>query len=199
MEHYKILASLFDYPGNNNLQEIIPHIKKIILEKYPASLDKIDDFEIFANKYSPDSQNEYYIRTFDVQALCYLDIGYVLFGEDYKRGEFLVNMRNEHIKAGNNCGCELADHLPNILRLLHKIEDKKFAQELAYSIVIPSLKLIINNFKDESNYYKSALELLLNIMENDFCNLPYKQFRIMDNDKTDFLNRIDCMSCSPGH
>ena len=69
-------------------------------------------------------QQEYYISTFDVQAICFLDIGYVLFGEDYKRGIFLVNIKKEQIKAGNDCGSELPDHLPNILTLLPKMQGR---------------------------------------------------------------------------
>ena len=45
---------------------------------------------------------EIYTRTFDVQAITTLDVGYVLFGDDYKRGELLVNLNNEHTKAGND-------------------------------------------------------------------------------------------------
>ena len=45
------------------------------------------------------------------QVLATLDIGYVLFGDDYKRGELLANLNQEHRKANNDCGTELADHL----------------------------------------------------------------------------------------
>ena len=65
---------------------------------------------------------ELYLRTFDVQAITTLDIGYVLFGEDYKRGALLAGLSAEHKKVSNDCGIELADHLPNVLRLLPKME-----------------------------------------------------------------------------
>ncbi len=38
-------------------------------------------------------------RTFDVQAITSLDIGYTLFGEDYKRGALLANLSAEHTQA----------------------------------------------------------------------------------------------------
>ncbi|MDL1878882.1 tetratricopeptide repeat protein [Cytophagia bacterium CHB2] len=63
-------------------------------------------------------QEEVYARTFHIQAICYLDLGFVLFGEDYKRGEFLVNMKREQALAGNHCGDELPDNLANVLNLL---------------------------------------------------------------------------------
>ena len=196
MNHYTLLAELFTYPEQENLVGAIPLVKKIVNEKYELYNDKIARFSTFVNTHSIDEQREYYIRTFDVQALCYLDIGYILFGEDYKRGAFLVNLRNEHINAGNECGCELADHLPNMLKLLPKIKDRAFAEELAYSIMIPALKEILKNFKDESNVYKTTLELLLCIMESDFKNLNYKQFKVLNNDKTNFLESINCSGCN---
>jgi hypothetical protein len=45
-------------------------------------------------------------------------LGYVLFAEDYKRGDFLVKVKNEQRKVNNDCGEELADNLPNILTLM---------------------------------------------------------------------------------
>jgi nitrate reductase assembly molybdenum cofactor insertion protein NarJ len=196
MQHYTLLSELFSYPEQENLPVTVPLIKQIVKEKYPECNDKIESFLSFVRSSTLDEQREYYIRTFDVQALCYLDLGYVFFGEDYKRGEFLVNLRNEHIIAGNDCGCELADHLPNMLKLLPKIKDKAFADELAYSIMIPALKEILKNFKDEINVYKSALELLLYIMEHDFNNLGYEQYKVLNKDKTNFLDQINCDGCN---
>ena len=67
---------------------------------------------------------ELHTRTFDVQSLTTLDIGYVLFGDDYKRGALLSNLNQEHSRAENDCRGELADHLPNLLRLIPKLKDQ---------------------------------------------------------------------------
>ena len=191
MNHYSTLASLFSYP-EKKLAKTVAEIRTIILERYPENQENINTFLSFIEETPIEKQSEYFIRTFDVQALCYLDIGYILFGEDYKRGEFLVNMRNEHNKANNDCGSELADHLPNMLKLLPKIADRNFAKELAYCIMIPALKEMLKNFKDDNNVYRKNLTTLLNIMEVDFKDLNYKQFKINNKDKTNFLNNINC-------
>lgn len=180
MQHYTLLSELFSYPEQENLPVTVPVIRQMVKEKYPECNDKIERFLSFVRASTLDEQREYYLRTFDVQALCYLDLGYVLFGEDCKRGEFLVNLRGEHIKAGNDCGCELADHLPNMLRLLPKIKDRAFADELAFSIMIPALQKMLINFKDEANVYKCALELVMYIMKQDFNNLGYKQYKVQN-------------------
>ncbi len=195
MEHYSTYASLLCYP-TSELKEAVKKNEAIILKDYPENKGNINAFQSFVEDLPLDKQREYYIRTFDVQALCYLDIGYILFGEDYKRGEFLVNMQKEHKKAENNCGSELADHLPNMLNLLPKIKDVEFAKELAYSIMIPALKEMLKRFKDEDNVYRKILSILLNLMEKDFKGLDYKQFKINNNDKTNFLKNINCKNKS---
>jgi hypothetical protein len=89
---------------------------------------------------------ELFMRTFEVQSVTTLDIGYVLFGDDYKRGKLLVHLNQEHRKAENDCYHELADHLPNILRLLPKMDDTALRQELVEKIVVPALNKIIGEF-----------------------------------------------------
>jgi nitrate reductase assembly molybdenum cofactor insertion protein NarJ len=57
--------------------------------------------------YTEDEYEELYTKTFDVQPICYLDLGYVIFGEDYKRGAFLLHMQEEQQKVNNDCGTDL--------------------------------------------------------------------------------------------
>jgi len=124
-----------------------------------------------------------------VNALCYLDIGYILFGEDYKRGEFLVKLSQEHKTAGNDCGSELADHLPNILRLFEKAEDKKFVEELAYCLVIPALREMLSGFKNDTNVYRNILQLVLTVLETDFRDCNLQQFHITKLGKSCFTGK----------
>jgi nitrate reductase assembly molybdenum cofactor insertion protein NarJ len=114
-------------------------------------------------------KQEYYLKTFDVQAVCYLEVGYVLFGEDYKRAQLLVNLQSEHKKAGVDCGSELGDHLPNVLTLLSKATDPDFAEELGFIITSPAVRFMITKFKNiDTNYYENLLEVLLEFLKRDF-------------------------------
>ncbi|MCF8371698.1 MAG: hypothetical protein K9H64_08740 [Bacteroidales bacterium] len=190
MNHYQLLADLLRYPDNDlaaQVKELSPFLKGNYMECHKNILA----FEVYINIHNLTKQQENYIRTFDVNALCYLDIGYILFGEDYKRGEFLVKLSNEHKIAGNDCGSELADHLPNLLTLLSKTPDKKMAEELAYCLIIPAIKDMIANFKDESNVYKDALRIILTVLEKDFKGIGLEQFNITRKNK-------DCFSMKGG-
>jgi len=92
----------------------------------------------------------------------------VLFGDDYKRGELLANLNQEHHKASNDCGTELADYLPNILRLMSLLRDEELVRDLAYAIIAPALLEMIGEFdisriqkKNESykKHYKTLIEM----------------------------------------
>jgi len=188
MYNYSIFGELFRYPDSSTNSKLLD-LQRFISVNYPEGLAIISSFLEYQSSKNLDEQREYYIKTFDVQASCYLDIGYILFGEDYKRGEFLVNLSKEHNKAENDCGAELADHLPNLLNLIDKTDDKKFAEELAYCLMIPAIKEMLKTFVDKGNIYKNTLELLLIVLEKDFAALEYEQFKITPNTKNCFTRK----------
>ena len=156
LSHYTLLADLFDYPRSNYPQKVEqvllyfqkndPHIYKI-LEPFVKQILGMELKEI----------EELYTRTFDVQAATTLDVGYILFGEDYKRGEILSHLNREHRLAQNECGQELADHLPNILRLLPRLKDRELLQELVSEILAPALQKMISEFDPERLSVKEKL------------------------------------------
>lgn len=94
------------------------------------------------------AREEMFLKTFEVQALCHLELGYVLFGEDYKRGLFLANMKEEQQRAGLEGGIELADHLANVLRLLPRLDDEELVRDLAEQAVIPALRSMLEGFDE---------------------------------------------------
>ena len=103
-----------------------------------------------------------------MQAICHLDIGYVLFGEDYKRGRLLVEMQREQKEAGIICTPELPDHLPYVLQLLAVHEDKERACEMAHVLVLPALEKMLQNFKKDGNVYRHVLTAAAHLLEKDY-------------------------------
>lgn len=182
LNHYSILAHMFRYPSEKMKDKIVPW-EKIIYGYDPELILKLEPFISHITDKTVSLQQEYFISTFDVQPLCTLDIGYVLFGEDYRRGDFLVNMKKEHIKAGNDCGSELPDHLTNILSLIPLISDAVLVEELIYSLMIPALHEMIFRFKNGDNLYKGLLEILVTIMESDYPVSRFEKFSFRREEK----------------
>ncbi|MDP2722709.1 MAG: hypothetical protein Q8O72_08130 [Bacteroidales bacterium] len=176
LSHYKIVANMFSYPNEQAGEysnEFLDMILVELPERYPALQQQISEH----NQLSIREQQEYYLKTFDVQAICYLDIGYVLFGEDYKRAQLLVNLQSEHKKTGIDCGSELGDHLPNVLTLLSKTTDPDFADELGFIITMPAIRFMLTRFKNiTTHYYKEILEVLLVFLQRDFNGKGLMEF-----------------------
>ena len=152
--HYSHVAELFDFPG----PELAPRGRALLdflRENYPDAALEVEQFLDAIPERTLDLQ-ELHTRTFDVQSLTTLDIGYVLFGDDYKRGALLSNLNQEHSRAQNDCRGELADHLPNLLRLIPKLKDQDLLDELVREILVPALTLMIREFDPERIVKKNA-------------------------------------------
>ena len=196
LEHYKLFAEVFKYPTSQTVAKIA-EIKALLDDRYPAAGQEFERFSDFIENSSDNEIEEIFGKTFHIQAICFLDLGYVIFGEDYKRGEFLVKMKKEQKDNNNDCGIELADNLPNVLNLLAIHKDEKFINELMVMIMIPALEKMLSEFDDRKtqirekvmnkktkviimagikngNIYKNALSGLLMVFKKDFENIKYE-------------------------
>lgn len=193
-DHYLLFAELLRYP-----EARYPELAKATLEnvrlQYPELVSGLEPFVNWMNSHNEDERAELYTKTFDVQPICYLDLGYVIFGEDYKRGAFLLHMQQEQQKAGNDCGTDLPDNISNMLVLYTKTDDQALKDELAVKILIPGLEKMIAEFNQArvdlkikvlkklhraiiqeelniGNVYRNVFETLLAIIREDFKDVP---------------------------
>lgn len=196
LNHYDLLARLFAYPGASFLKDV-QQVVTFLKERYPSAARDAEYFYERLPQNDPNSMQELFTRSFDVQAVTTLDVGYVLFGEDYKRGEILANLNREHASAHNDCGVELADHLPNLLRLIAKSGDAELIHDLAGEILAPALQKMIHEFDperlDEKNVlHKKRYSTLIEISEGNGAIYGYalkalfsvlkRDFQIKDNE-----------------
>ena len=178
LDHYKVLADMFRYP-DEHMAKYSSEFMLMILQELPGKAGEMQQLTDEHLQLSIREQQEYYLKTFDVQAVCYLDIGYVLFGEDYKRAQLLVNLQSEHKKAEVDCGSELGDHLPNVLTLLSKVTEQDFAEELGFIITSPAVRFMLTKFKKiNNNYYKDLLGVLQEFLQRDFKGEGLKEYTV---------------------
>jgi len=135
-----LLSSLMAYPGNDYPEKIAHAIAQA--RAFPPIQEILKTFSAWCETQTRAELEENYTATFEIQGRYCLDIGFVLFGEDYKRGEFLVNMQRICREHNVDVGSELPDHLPTVLRLLHKL-DASERKELTAKIVLPALQKIM--------------------------------------------------------
>jgi len=163
--HYHAIADLFVYPDLEYPQKVRKAID-LLNGNYPQAVAELEQFMILLPEQELRTMQELFTRTFDVQSATTLDLGYVLFGDDYKRGELLANLNREHREANNDCHNELADHLPNLLRLMAKLKSEELIDELVEEIIAPALLSMISEFvpermKKKNEAYKKHFKTLI--------------------------------------
>lgn len=189
-QHYNILANIFRYPQNGYI-EAVNECAEMLRISYPEAFEIYKEFLAKVNEKTLFEVEDLFSQTFHIQAVCYLDIGYVLFAEDFKRGDFLVEMKREQRDANNECGEELADNLPNVLSLLPLLTDDNLIEEMGVRVMIPALNKMLKEFDasrmalktklrkkkqkvilqeniKHQNLYRYAIEATLKVFEKDF-------------------------------
>jgi nitrate reductase molybdenum cofactor assembly chaperone len=163
---YELLAPLFEYPSTGFPDRVLD-IRDYLDARYADAAAELGRFIEFLPANDLEAMQELFTRSFDVQAATTLDIGYVLFGDDYKRGILLANLNREHRAANIDTGTELGDYIPNLLRLMAVIEDEEVLHDLAYAILGPALLEMIGEFSTEriekrnekyEKHYKTLIE-----------------------------------------
>ena len=155
LRHYEQLAALFEYPQRDYPAQV-RRACQLLDGRYPTAAARLASFANAlpsdGETFSPAALNEVqeiFTRSFDVQPITTLSVGYVMFGDDYKRGELLVNLNRETREAGVSCGSELPDHLPNVLRLIARWQDPELVVEFVEEILHPALQRMIAEFGTE--------------------------------------------------
>jgi nitrate reductase delta subunit len=109
-------------------------------------------------------REELYARTFDLNPACALEIGYHLFGENYKRGVFLANLRETEEPFDLGQRHQLPDYLPVLLRLLTRLDDQELRTALIAECLVPGLERMLKAIAEGENPYRhllAAVETLL--------------------------------------
>lgn len=152
LTHYQSLAALFDYPEVDYPAQV-QKAYALLADRYPQAAAELQTFveavasggQLYTEE-ALDEIQEIFTRSFDVQAITTLGVGYVMFGDDYKRGELFVNLSREYADIGIDCGTELADHLPTVLRLIARWQDEDLVVELVEELLHPALHRMIAEF-----------------------------------------------------
>jgi len=152
-KQYDYFSRLFSFP-RQGFSDYTIEVLEYLKEHYPNMAIEFEPFVEYTKNTSMLEQEELYTRSFEVQAITTLEVGYLLFGEDYKRGALLVNLNRELREYGIELDGELSDHLPYVLRLLSKITNNEYRDELVKKIIAPAMKLIIDEFGDKKMGYK---------------------------------------------
>jgi len=163
---WELYASLVEYPA----VWVVPDIHSLAqqLRRLDPSTPAIERLESFANSVeslSVTELQELYTQTFDLSPICSPHVGYHIFGESYKRGALMAQLREEYQNMGLPAGSEIPDHLAYLLKYgseLAGLEPRaEIYEELLNLILYPGLNKMADTFADTTNPYKYLVESLL--------------------------------------
>lgn len=158
------VADLLEYPTLSWFDSY-ELCKDLILTSDDSAADHFSNFCLEIRPLSLLELQELYTRTFDLSPVCALEIGYHLFGEDYKRGEFLARLREDQNEYQLGQERQLPDFLPVLLRLLRQFEDSEERAALIGYCLIPGLSRMIDAFDKKENPYGNLIRFLSDFLK----------------------------------
>ncbi len=171
---YQHFANLLDYPGPDlDLVDQARECVNALTPEYADEAAQLALFLAFAERTPQGQLEEIYTATFDLNPACYIFVGYLMFGESFKRGKFLVGLQERYKERGFSAGDELADHLAVILRFVSTLDPEEvLVQELVEDCLLPVLQRMNANFKHDNenpNPYAQVLRAALSVLEQTHC------------------------------
>ena len=164
------LGTLLWYPD----AEFTAHLNVCVQLAETAPPEVRSGLMAFAESLRPlaaEEREELYARTFDINPVAALEIGWHLFGEEYHRGALLVRLRQELRRHGIEEVCELPDHPSHVLCLLGRMTPVE-AAAFARACVIPALEKMLAGFAGKENPYECLLRSVAALLAERFPQLP---------------------------
>jgi len=163
---YHALADLLEYP-DCDWDDKLDLCRRVLANEKTGLSKTFDSFYQHIGTLSLSQVQERYTQTFDLSPVCTLDVGYHLFGESYKRGLFLANLRQTEAPYDLNCEHQLPDYLPVLLRLLDKLGDRDLRSSLISDCLIPAIEKMRDALSKSESVYESPLAIIAELLNEE--------------------------------
>jgi nitrate reductase delta subunit len=123
------------------------------LARLPGDAPEVVEFFDEIERVDPEGMEELYTRTFDLNPVATLEIGWHLWGEQYERGRFLADLREQQEHLGVVASSELPDHLTVMLEMLDRMEERCALVDK----IAPALEKIAAPLNEQGNPYRHVI------------------------------------------
>lgn len=166
------LAALLEYPESSEAGAPLEALCARLHAVCPQAADAVEAWQSYWNATPLAEVQELYTRTFDLNPVCPLDVGYYLFGEDYQRGFFMACLRESQEELGMTREVaqltrELPDHLPLLLRWLARLYASEQYTEMAALVLVPVLRWMDDCLAVGDNPYRALVQAIARLLESD--------------------------------
>jgi nitrate reductase assembly molybdenum cofactor insertion protein NarJ len=165
-ERYDLLARLLDYPEEGRYPEALARSIELLEDGYEEAAALLRPLHDHVHAMSRGEVQELYTRTFDINAVCTLEIGWHIYGEDYARGALLVKLREQLRLVNIPESCELPDHLTHVLMLIGRLVGEE-ADELAARYLLPGLDKMSKGMAEGEQPYLGLIEAVSKVVRID--------------------------------
>ena len=161
------LVTLYAYP-NGALRGAASAALSAVAAESPAAAELLEPLVAHLTSADLAACEELFVTTFELNPVCALEVGWQMYGEQYARGAFLVKLQGLTREAGLPPPTELADHLPNVLRVVARVADPT-AHKLATTFTLPALAKMTEALAAQAaNPYRGLLAATTTLLENRF-------------------------------
>lgn len=168
---YSLLAEIVSYP-TPELETSASDCAELLDPSLPEASREMRKFLALVEQMSLGRLEEVYTSTFDINPLCPPYVGYYLFGDTHKRGEFLVKLKKDYGVYDFSAEGELPDHLSVLLGFLAVLEDEHSARALISECMVPALEKMENKTGKDDGAYHSVMRAILLILRNQLETEP---------------------------
>lgn len=164
------LAALLGYPAPH-LRQLAEAACERVAALHVEAGEELARFAAHVRASTTWELEELYTRTFDLNPVCALELGWHLYGEQYERGEFLAHMRDLVWSVGLAESTELPDHLTTVLPVLGRLE-RAPAERFTANYLRPALARMLAGFAGRENSYETVLRALALLLCDEIPEPP---------------------------
>ena len=187
-QRYDLLARLLDYPEEGGYAEAVSACMDALEDGYAEAAALLRPLHDRVRAMSRGEVQELYTRTFDINAVCTLEIGWHIYGEDYARGALLVKLREQLRLLNVPESCELPDHLTHVLLLIGRMIGDE-ADELAARYLLPGLDKMLEGMAEGEHPYRALIQTVSKVVRTDH-DVEVVAPREQRGDPPDWKNRL---------
>jgi nitrate reductase delta subunit len=135
----ELFADILDYP-EQGLEAKATECAALVRGVQPHAAALLESFRSFAGEIEVGKLQEVYSGFFDLNSICHPYVGYQLFGENYKRSIFLVELKKSYRASGfESDPAEIPDRLSIVLRFVAQ-SDGEDVDALLNKGLLPALE-----------------------------------------------------------
>lgn len=157
---YSLLVDIMSYP-RPDLETSVSECLELLNDRYPAAARELKRFRDQVETLPLGRIEELYTSTFDINPVCAPYVGYHLFGDNHKRGEFLVRLKKDYGVYDFSVEGELPDHLAVMLQFLAMLEDEQTARSLMGECLLPALEKMLGDTNRTDSPYLSVIKAIM--------------------------------------